>query len=54
MRVEDAESAIRQEQDDMTSAEIARLTARKQEKTFEEMLNSIGDSLSNYARSNNG
>jgi hypothetical protein len=37
-RDEDAEAAVQQEQDDMTYAEIAELTSRKPEKTFEEML----------------
>jgi len=53
-RVEDAEAAVEQEQDDMTQAEIAGLTSREPEKTFEEMLVAIGDSLSDLASSNNG
>jgi len=53
-RVEDAEPAVQQEQDDMTQAEIAGLTSRKPEKTFEEMLVAIGDSLSDLASSDDG
>jgi len=53
-RVEDAEAAVQQEQDDMTHAELAGLTSRKPEKTFEEMLVAIGDSLSNLASSDDG
>ena len=53
-RVEDAEAAVHQEQDDMTQAEIAGLTSREPEKTFEEMLVAIGDSLSDLASCNDG
>ena len=53
-RVEDAEAAVRQELDNMTHAELAGVTSRKPEKTFEEMLISIGDSLSELATSTNG
>jgi len=53
-RVDNAEAAVQQEQDDMTHAELMGLTARKPEKTFEEMLVAIGDSLSDLASSNNG
>jgi len=53
-RVEDAEAAFQQEQDDMTQAEIAGLTSREPEKTLEEMLVAIGDSLSDPASSNDG
>jgi len=53
-RVEDAEAAVQQEQDDMMHAEIAGLTSREPEKTFEEMLVAIGDSLSNLPSSDNG
>jgi len=38
----------------MTNAEIMRLTSRKPENTFEEMLVAIGDSLSHLASSDNG
>jgi len=53
-RVEDAEAAVQQERDDMTHAELAGLTSRKPEKTFEEMLIAIGDSLSDLACSDDG
>ena len=53
-QVEDAEAAVQQEQDDMTQAEIAGLTSREPEKTFEEMLVAIGDSLSDLASSDDG
>jgi len=53
-RVEDAEAAVHQEQDDMTHAEIAGLTPREPQKTFEEMMAAIGDSLSDLASSDNG
>jgi hypothetical protein len=54
MRVEDAEAAVQQEQDDMTNAEIAGLTSREPGMTFEEILVAIGDSLSYVASSDNG
>jgi len=53
-RVEDAETAIEQEQDDMRNAEKAGLTTTKPETTFEAMLNAKGDSLSDLACSNDG
>ena len=53
-RVEDAEAAVQQEQDDMVHTEIAGLTSREPEKTFEEMMAAIGDSLSDLASSNDG
>jgi len=53
-RVEDAETAVQQEQDDMTHAEIASLTPRELKKTFDEMMAAIGDSLSDLASSNDG
>jgi len=53
-RVEDAEAAVQQEQDDMTHAELAGLKSRKPEQTFEEMLIAIGDSPSDLACSDNG
>jgi hypothetical protein len=53
-RVEDAEAAVQQEQDDMTQAEIAGFTAREPQKTYEEMLVAIGDSLSDHASSDDG
>jgi len=51
-RVEDAETAIKQKQQDMSNVEKAGMTTREPEKTFEEMLNAIGDSLSDLASSN--
>jgi len=53
-RLEDAEAAVQQEQDDVTHAEIAGLTPREREKTFEEMIAAIGDSLSDLASSDDG
>jgi len=53
-RVEDAEAAVQQEQDDMTDAEIAGLTSREPEKMFEEILVAMGDSLSDLASSDDG
>jgi len=53
-RVEDAEAAVQQEQDDMAHAEIAGLTPREPEMTFEEMMAAIGDSLSDLASSDDG
>jgi len=38
----------------MTHAEIAGLTPREPEKTFEEMMAAIGDSLSDLASSDDG
>jgi hypothetical protein len=53
-RVEDAEAVVQQEQDDMTQTEIAGLTSRQPEKTCEQMLVAIGDSLSDHASSDDG
>jgi hypothetical protein len=53
-RVEDAEAAVQQDQDDMMWADIAGLTSREPNKTFEEMLVAIGDSMSDHACSNDG
>ena len=50
-RVQDAETAIIQELKDMTTAESAWATTRKPETMFQDMLNSIGDSLSDLASS---
>jgi hypothetical protein len=47
-RVQDAETAIMQ---DITTAENWGMTTRKPETTFEEILNAIGDSLSDLASS---
>jgi len=49
--VEDTETAIEQEQEDMGNAEKAGLTTTKPVTTFEEMLNAIGVSLSDLASS---
>jgi len=53
-RVEDAEAAVQQEQDDMTHAELAGLTPRQPDKLLEEMLIAIRDSLSDLASSDDG
>jgi hypothetical protein len=53
-RVEDAEAAVQQEQDNMTHAEIAGLMSREPEKALKEMLVAIGDSLSDLASSDDG
>jgi hypothetical protein len=53
-RVEDAEAAVQQEQDDMTQAEIAGLMSRLPETTFAEKLIAIGDCLSDLASSDDG
>jgi len=53
-RVEDAEAAVQQKEDNITHAEIAGLTCREPEKTFEEMLVAIGDSLSDLASPDDG
>jgi len=53
-RVEDAEAAVQQEQDNMMHAEITGLTSREPGKTFEEMLVTFWDSLSDLASSNDG
>jgi len=53
-RVEDTEAAVEQEQDDMARAEIAGLMFREPEKTFEEMMAAIGDSLIDLASSDDG
>jgi len=53
-RVEDAQTAIKLELDDMRNAEKAELTTTKLETTFEEMLSAIGDNLSDLASSDNG
>ena len=49
--VEDAETAMKQVQDDMRNAEKAGLTTTKPETTFEEMLKAIIASLSDLASS---
>jgi len=50
-RVEDAETAIEQEQEDMRSAERGGLTFKEPRRMFDEMLGAIGDSLSDLASS---
>jgi hypothetical protein len=52
--VEDAETAIEQQQHDIRNAETAELTTTKPETTFEEMFNHIGDSLRDLASSEEG
>jgi len=47
-RVDAAETAIKPEQDDMRNCEKAGLTTTKPETTFQESVNTIGDSLSDY------
>jgi len=53
-RVEDPETAIKQEQDDMRNAEKAGLTTAKPETTFQEMLNAIENGLGDLASSDIG
>jgi len=53
-RVEDAEATVQQEQEDMLDAEIEGLTTREPEKTIQEILVAIGDSLSDVASSDDG
>ena len=53
-RVEDAETAVQQEQDNVTHSDLAGLTSRKPDKPFEEMLVAIGDGLSDLASSDDG
>jgi hypothetical protein len=53
-RVEDAEAAVQQEQDDMMHTEIAGLRSRVPEMTFPQMLVAIRDSLSDQASSDDG
>jgi len=50
-RVQDAETAIMQELNDMTTAEHVGTTTGRPETLFEELLNTIGESLSNLASS---
>ena len=53
-RVEDAEAANRQGQEDTGTAGNVGLTNREPEKMFEEMMVAIGDCLSDLASFNNG
>jgi hypothetical protein len=50
-RVQDAETAMMQEQEHMENVEMRRSTTTKPEITFEQMLNAVGDSLSDLASS---
>jgi len=52
--VEDTERAIMQERQVMRNAEKGGLTTRKPNKTFEKMLNALGESLGDLADSHNG
>ena len=52
-RVDDAETAIKREQEDMINSENAELTTREPKRTLEEMMIVIGDSLSDLAISDN-
>jgi len=53
-RVEDAEAVVQQEQQDMKHAEIAGVMNRVLEKTFEEVMAAVRDSLSDLATSDDG
>jgi hypothetical protein len=50
-RVQDAEKALMQEQEHIENVEKGRSATSKPERTFEEMLNAIGDSLSDRVSS---
>jgi hypothetical protein len=51
MQVEDAETVMMQELNDMTTAENVGATTEKPETTVQEMLNHVGDNLSNLGSS---
>ena len=51
--VQDTETVMMQELNDMTTAKHVGATTGKPERTFEEMLNAIRSSLSNLASSDN-
>jgi len=53
-RVEDAEAAVHHELEEMRKAENAGLTNKEPEKTFQEMMVSIGDSVNHLASSDDG
>jgi len=53
-RVEDAEAPITMEEEDMGTAENMGLTTGEPEKTFEEVMVAIGDSLSDLESSDDG
>jgi hypothetical protein len=48
-RVQDAETITLQEQEAMINTEKAGMTTSECKKTYQEMLNAIGDSLSDFA-----
>ena len=50
-RVENAATAMKQEREDMRKIENTGLTTREPKQMFQEMLNDMGDSLSNLASS---
>ena len=52
-RVQDAETVIMQEQENMRNVANTQSTITKSETTFEEMLNAMGDTLSDLASSDN-
>jgi hypothetical protein len=52
-RVEDAEAAVQQVQEDMNHAETTGVTLREPEKMFAEILVAIGRSLSDLSSSDN-
>jgi hypothetical protein len=54
MRVEDADAAVQQNQNDMAHAEIAGLMFREPKNTYEEMMAALRDSLSDLASPDNG
>jgi hypothetical protein len=49
-RVEDTTTAIMQKHEDMKSAESGELTSSEPRQMFEDMLDAVGDSLSDLAR----
>ena len=53
-RVGDAETAVKQAQDDLRNTENVGLTTTKPETTFEEMSNAIWDCLGDLASSDDG
>jgi len=53
MQVDDMETAIKREEEDLGNTEKAGLTTTKSETTYEEIMNAIGDSVSDLASFNN-
>ena len=53
-RVEDAEAAVQQQQENRQHGKIKELMNRKPEKNIEDMMVPIGDSLSDLASSDDG